>query len=255
MFTIPFAFQNQNFPPAWSPADLPGVYLWLDASDGITTSGGLVTSWVDKISSKNFTSNTTDKFTFNSSNSNFNNLPTLTWVKTNIGSGCKLSNTTISYGGEDLFYWGVYSIPTTGFEESMMFSIAGAGGFDYQTMFIGAGPQKCEYLVLGGGTRTTSAFIPDKNVARLFLGRRKNSSPFTNDLWDNRTTVQSWNQSGTFTASTLTGTVGNEAGGGGYQYQFGGTIAELGWCRGTVTDGDVSDLITYLTDKYNITLS
>jgi len=35
---------------AWSPLDLPGIALWLDASDAatITSSGGVVSAWADK---------------------------------------------------------------------------------------------------------------------------------------------------------------------------------------------------------------
>ena len=256
MFTTPFAFMAAPAGGGWTPADLPGVYLWLDAADGITTSGGLVTDWTDKISSKTFTSSTTDKFTYTVSDSDFNNNPSLYWFK---GSGttpaCKLTNSNISYGGEDLFYWAVYYIPTAIYQgESMIFSIAGAGGFDYQTMFFTAGSTNPEYLILGGGPRNVSSTAISKDVPILFLGRRINSSPYTNTLWNNSTTSQSLDQSGTFSSATLTGTIGNEAGGGGFQYQFGGKIAELGWCKGTVSDGDASNLITYLTAKYNIIL-
>lgn len=259
MFNTPFTFlKAAGGAGGWTPADLPGIYLWLQATDGITTSGGLVTSWVDKISSKTFSSATTAKFTYTSSDATFNNKPSLFWDKSQPLNTppCILSNNSIAYGGEDLFYWGVYSFPTSmaTFVESMMFNIAG-GSIAYQTLFFGAGPQKAEFLVLGSGSRNTSAFAVTKDVPRLFIGRRKNSSPFTNSLWDNRSTAQSLDQAGTLTAATLTGVIGNETvGSAGYQYQFGGKIAEMGWCKATISDGDVSSLITYLTARYNITL-
>lgn len=242
-------------PAAWSPANLTGAYIWLDASDGITTSGGLVTSWTDKITSLVFNSTTTGQFTYNATDSSFNNKPTLYWDKTPNIQACKLTNTNIVYGGEDLFYWGVYLIPNASLRESMLFSIAGGGGISYQTMFIVNATGRAEYLVLGGGTRNESPYNMNYDVPRLFIGRRKNGSPFTNDLWDNRTTPVSVTQSGTFTPATLTGTVGNEATGGAFQYQWTGKIAEIGWAKGSVSDGEVSQLITYLVNKYGITLN
>lgn len=241
---------------SWTPADLTGVYIWLDASEGITTSGGLVTSWVDQISSLNFTSNSPGQFTYISSDAQFNNKPTLYWDKSNSTPLCTLRNTNIVYGGEDLFYWGVYLIPTDNVNENMLFSIAGAGGIVYQTLFlVNSGQNQAEYLVLGDGPRNQSPDTTTRNVARLFIGRRKNSSPWTNTLWNNKTTPKSLDQGGTFTAATLTGTVGNEASGGGFQYNWDGKIAEVGWCRGSVSDSEVTELINYLVAKYNITLS
>lgn len=252
MIVYPFSFIKPT--SGWSPADLTGAYIWLDASDGITTSGTDVSSWTDKISSLTFNSTTTGKFTYNSSNSTFNNKPTLYFDKTPNINPCKLVNENIVYGGEDLFYWGVYLLPTGHVRENMLFSVAEGGGIAYQTMFIVNATGRAEYLVLGGGPRNESTYSMDYDVPRLFIGRRKNGSPFTNDLWDNRTTPISVDQSGTFTSATLKGTVGNEFTGNQFQYQWTGYIAELGWAKGTVTDGEVTELINYLVDKYGITL-
>jgi hypothetical protein len=69
-------------PSLWTPADLSNLYIWWSADTGITTSGTNVTSWVSKagVISRTLTQVAgTTATVYNSSDSSFNNKPTVTF--------------------------------------------------------------------------------------------------------------------------------------------------------------------------------
>ena len=260
MITFPVGFITPTVvgTAAWSPALLPGAYYWFDASYGIGITGGnQVISWQEKISNTTFTVTSTGKPTYTSSDAVFNNRPTVNFPKDGTNTFW-LDGPTGAYASQDVFMWQVYLLRTSDNNENMLLSFTTPPG-SYNGYFNGGGSsQKNEFLFSDLGTRNISPLSPIYNTAVFFFGRFAAGSPNVNALWDNQTAITSSTNIGSLLpAGALTTRIGNinpttdvaTA----TAYQFDGKVAELGLCFGTVTNTDVTTLITYITTKYGIT--
>lgn len=250
------AFPGATPPPAWSPADLPGAYIWFRADSGITTTGGLVDTWTDIINGKILTNATSDKFSYNSSDVNFNGQPSIQYNKS-LGGNPQLLNNNISFNGGNLFNWCVYLMSSPRDNEQMYSDLYLSNGSLNIVQFNGNGSGlKNEYLPYGiNSGRLVSPYATNLAVPQIFMGQINNSA-LTYQLWDNRTNPTT---GGIITSSISAQTFNFIVGNGLINiipgYQMNGRIAEVGYAWGAPSAGDLTNLFNYVTSRYNITLS
>lgn len=240
----------------FTPASLTGVEMWFDET-GLVNDGSFVSGWTDNINGYVLNSGGTANFTYTATDGIFNNHSSITWNKDNtLYPILKTANNSITYTGSDLFFWNVYLMNTPKKSEQMYFDLYNTS-VDIIHFNGGGSSDKNEFLLVGvGGTRQPSPFNTNLGVAQVFLGRYNNTSKVF-ELWDNRASISS---SGTtnnnVSTSTMTYLLGNfSQSPGGNTYAMDGRIAETGVCFGSVSNTEINNLLNYLTNRYNITLS
>ena len=239
---------------SFDPSDLPGVYLWFRADTNVVVNGGEVTSWTDIINSKVASSGGTKPFTYISSDADFNSQPSISFDKDSVFS-CYLTAPSITFNGNDIFYWAVYYMNTPYVLEQIWTDLS-FGGYEILQDNSGGSLGKNEFLPYPvQSSRFVSPYSPNLAQAQIFMGQLNNTA-LTYQLWDNRLTPST---GGTTTAAVASGTgnlfIGNGFSFAPYQYQMDGKIAELGYSWTIPSPSELNNLFNYLITRYNVTLS
>jgi hypothetical protein len=233
--------------PAWSPLSLPNLRVWLDASDTstVTKSGDNITLWTDK--SGNGNNGTPSTGTVTHGVNTINSLPVIRFNGT-VNSRLELPVDAIrSEVGRChmLLVFKPNSVP--GPQSAIMGWGSGSGGSNARIRGFwqeDSGIRVVQWYVdgfVGGSLNTTNAF----------LGELVSNDSFTKAFL-NEGEVSSATQSG---AGQLSGFfwLGVDRYIGGYQ-PWNGQIAELIATSEPLTGSDLTDVRTYLADKWGITL-
>lgn len=214
---------------AWSPADLPDLQLWFDASDTdtITSAATLVSQWNDKSGNARHMVQASDSLKPYTGTKTQNGLNTIEHVN----SARRLSTS--------------YSIPASAWTWLIVWARdADADGFvvlptENTSRYFGAAQSGSGSTSIGDGASGGTMYVNGASIG----GTR--GAVFT--ACDNKASI--WRCVVTFAGADVLSS--NYQGGG---FQSDGGLCEIIACSGTMAAGDVTAAESYLATKWGITL-
>jgi len=250
MFTTPFTYMAA---PAgggsWTPADLPGIENWFKADTEIILSGSNVSAWGDSLTSKSVTQpGSSNQPTFTSSNSNFNNLPTVDFSNLNSTPVYLGNNADFNYSGSLPLYCFVIARKTSsqGFASAGGGSEETVGGGGWSINIQDDGVQPYTGALAGGYlNKITGTTLNTTILAGLGV-----TSTDAYTYFNNSVSNVPGSYSGVGNPKFFIGAydINNNPG-----YNLTGSIAEMIITRGSVLSaGDLSSLWSYAQTKYGI---
>ncbi len=224
---------------AFSPADVAGLKLWLDASLGVTLNASTVSAWADQSGNGDANRNALQASailqpTYNASNASYNGKP------------------TIDFADPTLLKTGIWSAELT--QPNTIF-VAGNqnGAVTFAYMFDALGPEASLFNVANGlavqayagtGLNLITTVVNTSTIACVTYNGASSSI---------RVRTKTAGTTGNTGANTFTGmTVGNYNGGGNFSLK--GPIAEVLAYSGALSGANVSLILDYLGAKYNIAI-
>ncbi len=252
-----------DFDAGFSPFNLPGLALWLDAEHKTTLDGnGRLQTWGDLSGNNNDASQPTASSRPGVQSSSINNLPAVHFESQTTGPFLQIADSTSLQWGT-----GDFSIAIVArFSNNPAMGVTtGAADFYWKSTFngtLGAGvgflgniPQQ-NYTVLAGLATvfnnsqfvfTTTAY--NDGTARLYFTRRaaaKLELRVNGNSIATQTTTVPLDVSAPGTPVYI-GAIGN-----GVYYRLNGDIAEMIAVKGAITDPDLASLEGYLKAKYGL---
>jgi hypothetical protein len=234
-YTVDGQGQASGSSPVFTPMDLPGLFMWVRADQGISLSGSLVTGWADQSGTGNSpVGAASHQPTYVASSPLYNNQPAIFFVNAssthmNIASvaGCTgqpmtsiiVGNSTNS-ATEGTFQNGTSVTCSAGFFDDASGNIYMSAGTQVDTLVSGLNP--CIMALIANGA---------------------NCKGYVNN---SQTPVSSWNGgTGSFNGQ------GMQIGTGGVA-PLDGYIAEMICCNGALTPQQMHLVFAYLANRYGI---
>ena len=243
-------------PPSWNPGDI--ATYWWTADAGVTESGGDVSAWVDQVGSLSIGQGTAANQPTLVTSTNLNNQNAVRFTRANnewlfrdpisfSGVGYAFSVINVYYLGDDTNAQGIVTqTVATGGAGRYALAIFGSGELGYVNQSF----QSSTTTILEGSPTTgvkVDAFEYDASG---------NVRVWHNDLssatsYSGGTSNLDLFQSTKFAFGAYYDASGTAPDSGRY---FEGDLAESIWVTGTLSAGDLTNLQTYINNKYNLSV-
>lgn len=254
-------FGSTVVPPAWTPADLPGVEMWWKASDNVTLSGTDVLTWTDKINSYVLNSSywsTITKITQNPSWAGGNNQAFMEFGLGSTAQGLASVFTSTLTSTDDVSVISIFAPrrpTTTGFSYVINAGSVANGPSGFEMVHTTKNPTSGDnvfgsynYQSAGVGAKSTGVATVNEQVT-VFATVFDDSANTLTAYVDSTTPISNGSGGGTNRPKTsLKMAVGDYDGTGGLYGQ--GRLAELIVTKNTLTTGDVQNLLDYRNSLY-----
>lgn len=232
-------------PPAWSPADIANLYDWWESSSGISTTGSSVNSWTGYNGIVLLPADNTQKPVYSASNSNWNNLPSVTTDDLPYETGMKTTASTAATS-KTLMFVGKKIADNS--DDDMIVAIQGTGTF----LLEGFNPNK-RWGTFAVGTYNQGNVGPVTFYSNSYIFARaeydrstgnykfyvSDNGSFTN-LIDTISAAPGINPGGTLQLANYTG----------YGHTVNASIVEFIAVDDIVSAGDITSYENYLVEKY-----
>jgi len=238
MFGLNFGATSSSGSGAFSPIDLSPLF-WMDASAGVTESGGAVSAWADQSGNGNDFSQSSGSLQPTYDATGLNSLPTIIFNNDELVSGVlssSISNITV---------YCVWKMDTAYNGGTIMGQTSGTNN----KRFFWYDPEDSIYYWDGGTSSKILAASDDPLVSAEAFVIRSDGSGFgegrvNNDAFNTENNVTS------LTTSDVAMKIGNRGGGAARRLQ--GRISQFIVYSGEHTDTQVNSVMNYLNGIYSI---
>lgn len=240
--------------PPFTPADI--AKYWWTADAGVTESGGAVSAWVDQVGGLSIDQATSANQPTLVTSTNLNNQQAIRFD----GVNDRLQRTPISFASDGYAFTNITIAYNNG---------GAAGGSLVAQSFLGVNAGRLSYLIDGGNlvsinqgfasTNPISYETPATTGVKV-LGFEYDAAGNVRAWFNDFNTPSSYsggnsNENIIQTTSLLFGAYNDTStgvfGGG---YFFNGDIAEVIWVPSTLSASDITNLQTYINNKYNLSV-
>ena len=238
MFGLNFGATSSSGGGAFSPIDLSPLF-WMDASAGVTESGGAVSAWADQSGNGNDFSQATGSLQPTYDATGLNGLPTIDFANDELVSG------TLSSSMTNVTVYCVWKMDTDYNGGSIMGQSTGANN----KRFFWYSPTQSIYLWDGGTSSGIFSVADDPLVSpEAFVIRSDSSGDGEGRVNNEAFGVE--NNVTSLTTSDASMKIGNRGAGSARYLQ--GRISQLIVYQGEHTDTEVDSVMDYLNGIYSI---